>query len=46
MIFGTDGIRGFPHKGFLSKQGLLAIGLSIGKLMSEKDLEIKNVFIS
>ena len=27
MIFGTDGIRGFPHKGFLSKQGLLAIGL-------------------
>ena len=46
MIFGTDGIRGFPHKGFLSKQSLLAIGLSIGKLISEKDLEIKNVFIS
>ena len=46
MIFGTDGIRGFPHKGFLSKQGLLAIGLSIGKLISEKDLEIKNVFIA
>ena len=46
MIFGTDGIRGFPHKGLLTKQGLLTIGLSIGKLISKKNSEIKNIFIA
>ena len=46
MIFGTDGIRGFPHKGLLTKQGLLTIGLSIGKLISKNNSEIKNIFIA
>ena len=41
MIFGTDGIRGFPHKGLLTEQGLLTIGLSIGKLISKNNSEIK-----
>jgi Phosphomannomutase len=46
MIFGTDGIRGYPYKGVLTEQGLLAIGLSIGKLISEDNFEIKNIFIA
>ena len=46
MIFGTDGIRGFPHKGLLTEQGLLTIGLSIGKLISKNNSEIKNIFIA
>ena len=45
-MFGTDGIRGIPNKGFLTSDKLKRIGFSISKLIKDHDPDIKSIFIA
>lgn len=45
-MFGTDGIRGYPYKGYFTKESLIKIGYSFGAYLLKNNHNVSNVFIS